>query len=707
MPKFDWGLFPISMNRLFNILVISFCCAICCAQKSDIDFKRGEIQIRPEPETGLIEGEVLYSFEKGRGPDSLWLDAPGMEIGQVLLNEQPVPYSQAGNRVGVRAPAATGQHRLRIRYRAYPRQTVYFLGWDDAVQGNEQIWTQGQGKYSSHWVPSFDDMREKVKFDLGILFRPGYSVIANGRLTGVSEADSLRRWQFEMEHPMSSYLLAFAIGRFDSLELRSRSGVPLRLYFPPGATQKATYTYKYSREMFDFLESEIGVPYPWQEYKQVPLRDFMYAGMENTTATFFDDSYLVDSLGFNDHSYANVNAHEMAHHWFGDLVTETDGSQHWLHEGFATYYAYLAEEAVLGREYLDWKLLNTARLLEDLDKRGEGASLLDPQAGSLIFYEKGAWALFLLRDLLGDDAFRRGIRQYLQAFAFANATVDDFLGTMQHASGVSLQAFRQQWLEPVTFPIGEALSFLGRRSARMAAFLGLHEEVIAGDSLAAEVLTAAWEASEAPGYRAALLREFRPSFGEAHLRRALESPEPEVQKALLGGLDRADPWMFPYLEKFLDAPSYEVRGDALLKLWMARPTLRSACLDQAAENGSLADLKVQQLWWVLALFTDSYAPLERRVTYLESLRETTDPAYNRDIRQNAFGLLRQIDALDDKNQRDLIRATEHHSWQFRIFARRLLDELMQQRPERAFWESLAPGFPEASFPYFYAKINAL
>ena len=308
---------------------------------------------------------------------------------------------------------------------------------------------------------------------------------------------------------------------------------------------------------------------------------------------------------------------------------------------------------------------------------------------------------------MGVEAFRRGIRQYLQTYAFANATVDDFLGAMQHASGVSLQAFRQQWLEPETFPIEQALSFLGRRSARMAAFLGLHKEVIAPDSLASEVLTTAWAASEAPGYRAALLREFRPSFREEHLQNAFGSPEPEVQKALLAGLDRTAPWMVPFLEKLLEAPSYEVRGDALLKLWMARPTLRNTYLDQAAENGSLADLKVQQLWWVLALFTDSYAPLEKRVTYLESLRETTDPAYNREIRQNAFGLLRQIDALDQKNQRDLIRATEHHSWQFRIFARRLLDELMQQRPERAFWESLAPGFPEASFPYFYTKINAL
>jgi len=165
--------------------------------------------------------------------------------------------------------------------------------------------------------------------------------------------------------------------------------------------------------------------------------------------------------------------------------------------------------------------------------------------------------------------------------------------------------------------------------------------------------------------------------------------------------------MYPYLERFLDAPSYEVRGAALMRLWTALPTRRNAYLDQTAGNGSMADLQLQQLWWVLALFTDSYAPLEQRVAYLESLRETTAPAFSREIRENGFGLLRQIDALGDQNLRDLIGATEHHSWQFRNFARRLLDELIRQRPDRGYWESMAFGFPEASFPYFYGKIGAL
>lgn len=695
------------MIRIFLTLLFGACCLPGYAQPTGIDFRTGNIRIFPDPTDRTIDGEVEYHFEKGPGKDSLWLDAVSMEIGAVLLNNRQVPFGYDGNRIGVEAPRRGGTHALTIRYRAHPKQTVYFLGWDDPVAGNEQIWTQGQGKYSSHWVPSFDDMREKVVFGLTVHFRDGYSAIANGRLAGLTRTDSLKGWAYKMEQPMSSYLLAFAIGRFDSIAQLSASGVPLFLYFPPEAREKVPYTYAHNREIFDFLEREIGRPYPWQVYRQVPVRDFMYAGMENTGATFFDDGYLVDSLGFNDRNYIHVNAHELAHQWFGNLVTETDGGQHWLHEGFATYYAYLAEERIFGPSYLDWKLLQTLGVLEDLDRSGQGASLLDPQAGSLVFYEKGAWALFLLRDQLGDDAFRAGISRYLKDFALANATVDDFLGVMEESGGTSLGDFRRRWLESDTMPAAEARAYLRRRSPLMAAYLDLGTRAVAPDSLDAGVLPAAWEASDNPGYRAALLREYRPSFGEEALKKAFEYPDREVQKALLAHLGPIVSWMIPHLEALLETPSYELREAALFRLWTAAPASQARYLAQAAGNGSMADPKFRQLWWVLALFTDSYAPLEQRATYLEALRETTAPYNAREVRENGFSLLRQIGALDEQNLRDLIGATEHHSWQFRNFTRRLLDEIMEQRPERAYWDSFASDFPEASFPYFYTKLRAL
>ena len=91
--------------------------------------------------------------------------------------------------------------------------------------------------------------------------------------------------------------------------------------------------------------------YPWKIYRQIPVRDFLYAGMENTTSTIFSQDFVVDSIGFNDKNYINVNAHELAHQWFGDLITSQSSKHHWLQEGFATYYALLAERQLFGDDY--------------------------------------------------------------------------------------------------------------------------------------------------------------------------------------------------------------------------------------------------------------------------------------------------------------------------------------------------------------------
>ena len=189
---------------------------------------------------------------------------------------------------------------------------------------------------------------------------------------------------------MSSYLLAFGIGNFRKKTIRSSSNIPIELYYEPKDSLKVEPTYRYSREIFDFLENEIGVPYPWQNYKQIPVQDFLYAGMENTGATIFSNTFMVDSTAFVDKNYVNVNAHELAHQWFGNMVTEESGEHHWLHEGFATYYAYLTEKEIFGEDYFYWHLLGTAKALGNFSEEGNGEALTDSGAGSLTFYEKGA-----------------------------------------------------------------------------------------------------------------------------------------------------------------------------------------------------------------------------------------------------------------------------------------------------------------------------
>jgi aminopeptidase N len=550
-------------------------------------------------------------------------------------------------------------------------------------------------------------MGEKVEFDLSVLFETGYQVVANGILAEKLVEGPLTRWVFDMDHPMSSYLLAFAIGRFDDVSWESASGIPLTGYYPTGASDKARWTYRYTRELFEYLEKEIGIPYPWGDYKQVPVRDFLYAGMENTGATFFSDRYLVDSLGYNDGNYINVNAHELAHQWFGNLVTETDAAQHWLHEGFATYYAYQAESHLFGTDQMYWKLYDSARALEQMDTAGRGESLLDPGAGSLTFYEKGAWGLCLLVEEVGEGSFRQGVKDFLQEHSFGNARVDDLLHAVGKASGMSLAGFRKTWLESSDFPAEIALGYLKRKSESVKEYLRLLEEERDGATVGEPEVIKAWQKHNSPEYRAHLLDAFRSVLSNAFLEKVCREGSLPVQKAFLKKVETLEGWMIPMVEKWLDAPSYDLREAALFRLWMAVPPNRGHYLDWVLQNGSLTRMRLQQLWWGLALFTEGYGDTEAKQAYLNHLQATTSEAYGWEDRENAFTMLHQVGALGPENLRDLMQATEHHSWQFKKFARNLFEALLEEQADPAFWKGLAQNLPRERYRYLHQKIESL
>src|SRR5690606_8071826 len=226
-------------------------------------------------------------------------------------------------------------NQLSFNYTVSPMQAMYFINWNTTAETevSRQVWTQGQGRFTSHWLPSFDNTREKIIFNLNYSFDADYTVVSNGMLQDkITINDSVTKWSFTMKDPMSSYLVAMTAGKFEVEKLTTFSGVPVELYFVESDREKVHWTYKHTADIFDFLEKETGVDYPWQNYKQIPVRDFLYAGMENTGATIFSESFITDSIGFNDRNYVNVNAHELAHQWFGNYVTAKTGEHHWLQE---------------------------------------------------------------------------------------------------------------------------------------------------------------------------------------------------------------------------------------------------------------------------------------------------------------------------------------------------------------------------------------
>ena len=451
------------MRHLFFLLFTVFTFA---QQTQKVDFKTAYGNISINPIEKKVSGSVRYVFEVKQAIDTIKIDAQKMVVTKVKINNKTVKFTNTGKTLNLFEGFKTGKNTVVFNYEATPKQTMYFNGHFDCAQCDNkrtvipsavegQVWTQGQGKYTSHWFPSFDDVNEKVVFNLKISFDKKYQVLSNGVLLKELPNKNEMIWEYQMQKPMSSYLLAVAIGDFRHQVVASKSGIPLQLFIQAKDTAKFEATYRYSKQIFDYLEAEIGVKYPWKIYKQIPVEDFLYAGMENTSATIFAEDFVVDAIGFNDRNYVNVNAHELAHQWFGDLVTAKSGKHHWLQEGFATYYALLAERQIFGDDYFYHQLYRSSLQLRNAAKT-DTIPVMNEKASSFSFYQKGAWALHLIRETIGPKLFQKAVINYLKKYQFQNAETDDFLAEVRKVSDFDTETFKKVWLEDYRFRSDEA-----------------------------------------------------------------------------------------------------------------------------------------------------------------------------------------------------------------------------------------------------------
>ena len=679
-------------------------------QSSKVDFKNVAAEISILPKDKKVNGKVRYQFEILTTTDSIYLDAKNMHFEKVLLNNSPADFHNDNTRLWLIADfKATEKHALELTYSAKPKQTMYFINWDfaDELSVTKQVWTQGQGKYTSHWLPSFDDMREKAVFDLKISFKSGYEVIANGKLKGkIAVNDSVTQWKYEMLKPMSSYLVAVAAGKFNQKKLESVSGIPILLYYQSGDEEKVEPTYRYTKEMFYFFESEIGFPYPWQNYNQIPVQDFLYSGMENTGTTIFSNSLMVDSIAFNDRNYVNVNAHELAHQWFGNLITETNGQHHWLHEGFSTYYTMLAEKELFGEDYYYWKLYESAEQLKELSDKGKGESLLTPNSSSLTYYQKGAWALHILREQVGNDAFELAVKNYVEQYAFKTVTTEDFLAEVEKTSNQDLTEFVNDWLKQSAFQGTEALNSLKRSN-----FIINYMEVAALRRIPFQDKTGLLNrALEFPvndyiGQEAVfqLEGEIGPEAIKLY-KKAFESGNLYVRQAISQSLDPIASelkWDFVGL---LEDESYLTIENTLLKLWLQFPEETGKWLEKTKNIEGFSNKNVRMLWLTINLVSPEIDP-EKTSEYYEELSGYTREYNAFEIRQNAFGYLYQLNAFSEQNLIDLLNSGQHHTYRFRDFSRKLLDRLLENEEYREKYVVLLKQLSGEDWEFLNNRLN--
>ena len=666
---------------VFFILQMGFVAVskLIAQQQKKVNFTDASVFIKINPYTETVKGQVIYSFNVLQDVDSVFLDARQMKFLEVKLNNSEIPFSNNGKKISVHKVFKKGEtHTLSLSYKVVPKKAMYFIDWKNKETTNGQVWTQGQGKYTSHWLPSFDDMNEKVEFDLSIQFDADYKVIANGKLKDTKTQGNLKSWFFDMEAPMSSYLVAFVIGNYKKKEQLSKNGTPLAMYYYPKDSLKVEPTYRYSKRIFDFLESEIGVPYPWQEYNQIPVKDFMYAGMENTGTTIFSDSFIIDSIAFVDKNYINVNAHELAHQWFGNLVTQYSGEHHWLHEGFATYYALLTEKEIFGEDYFNWKMYDTAEQLHGLSKASKGEALTDPKASSLTFYDKGAWALYILQEKLGERSFKKGIGNYLKKHQFKNVTIANFIQEMEKESNVDLSDFKTMWLTNTYFPFGIAINTLEEHSIPIKDFNALQNELKISSEPDEFVIRKYWNKNDSSYFRSHLVTAYYNALSKDFLKAIFKTKDLKVRQALLLATEEIPNYLKDEFESLLVDDSYITLENALYKLWVSFPENKKQYLDKVEGVIGFSNKNVRLLWLTLAFLTKGYSA-ETKQNYFLELSHYTDSRYNFNVRQGAFMYLKKVVWLTDKNLRDLVNASTHHIWQFKKYARKLLDKIVQDK----------------------------
>ncbi|WP_291138149.1 M1 family metallopeptidase [Flavobacterium sp. UBA7663] len=684
---------------MFRILLALFFINLSFGQQiNNVDFIKCNAFVSPNASEKTISGTITYEFKVKKAIDTIKIDAKSMEFSEVAINGKSVKFKNSGKTLDLFEGFKKGKNKLTFSYSAKPKQTLYFTG--DLSNETSQIWTQGQGRYTSHWLPSFDDVNEKVIFNLNISFDSRLAVLSNGihkssvLYTPLSKPDKI--WNFKMQKPMSSYLVMLAIGNFEKQTKTTKSGTPLEFYLDKNDVSKFEPTYRYSKEMFDYLEQEIGVKYSWGIYRQVPVRDFLYAGMENTTSTIFAQDFVVDSIGFNDRNYVNVNAHELAHQWFGDLITAQSGKHHWLQEGFATYYALLAERHLFGDDYFYEELNDYAEQLKRASKT-DTVPVMNEKASSLSFYKKGAWALHVMREDIGAKNFQKAVKKYLKKYQYKNVNTDDFLKIVKDVSGYDVENFKRVWLEKPGFEMEIAQKYLSKNKfiqdyfalRRSKKSLSELTEILKSEAYYPIKQYVVYQTRNLPFDERKVILENALATNDILVRRAVAESTPVIPEAFKS-----------QYETLFNDNSYQTIEIALVNLCTNFPEDREKYLFQIRRLIGNNDKSLRITWLKLAYETPELET--QRIDFYLELLHYASSQYESSIRQNALEALLSIDFMNKKVITQLFLATNHHKWQFTLFARTKIRELLKNPEYSKTVETLAET-SDSTMKALYAK----
>lgn len=360
---------------------------------------------------------------------------------------------------------------IDIKYNTLsPKLGIYFTGPTSLYPSKPyQVWTQSQDDDAHHWFPvaEADHPNHRMTSEVVATVPNGFTALSNGRLVSetvnavADDATELATKTFHWLHDKAhvTYLMALVVGEFVKLE-EKYDDLPVEAYVHPSLLERAREYFKGTAELVRLYSDLYGVKYPWPgKYAQVFVQDFIFGGMENTTITVMTDRILAD-VGTREEQRlqeVRLNAHELNHHWNGDLVTCRDWSHAWLNEGGATFGEVEAVEHLFGDKARDYYALGLSKVYFGEDRRyrrplvcntfREPIDLFDRH-----LYQKGGLVRHMLRHLLGRKAYYDSIKTYYEDNRFQPVETIDLIKAIEKTTGRNMRAFFDQWVYGAGYP---------------------------------------------------------------------------------------------------------------------------------------------------------------------------------------------------------------------------------------------------------------
>ncbi|MHB8635565.1 MAG: M1 family aminopeptidase [Fimbriimonadaceae bacterium] len=409
---------------------------------------------------GTISGDVTNTVDLTEVTDTVEFDCEELHVSKVTVNGVAAPFTTAGGKLTVTL-ATLGEPgqvlKVRTLYSGAPVRGLYFVPGSRAFPSkSDVIYTQGEGEDNHFWLPTYDKPDDKATTECFVTVPKGWTAISNGALLGVAHHGASDVFHWKMPLKFSTYLISLVAGPF--VEGKEQwHGVPVDFYVPPGLMKEGWASFGATPKMIDLYSKLTGVNYPWPKFAQEAVGDFMFGGMENvscvtqtirtlhppSTEPVRDSTYLV--------------AHELAHHWFGDLITCRSWEHAWLNEGFATTLPMFYDRATHGQDAFDLdRYRNFEGAIDTMGMRGRKAvpgtvgSVANPNMGSI--YDGGCSRIMMLYRLLGEQRFWKAIHAFLEAYKFQPATTEDFFAVVSKSSEEDLSKFVKQWYHSPATP---------------------------------------------------------------------------------------------------------------------------------------------------------------------------------------------------------------------------------------------------------------